>query len=134
MMVAIKSKALLDNLKPNMSVLVTISEEIQCNGFYVFVLNDVKDEFLVAGRMFAPAIGINEDPVTGNANGPLGAYLAYYKMVAYQGEVLKFRALQGEAMKRPGTIEVTVEMLHGLPNQVKITGEAVVVFVTYIAL
>ncbi|GMQ62139.1 hypothetical protein AN2V17_13700 [Vallitalea sp. AN17-2] len=33
--------------------------------------------------MFAPAIGINEDPVTGNANGPLGAYIVHHKLVKH---------------------------------------------------
>ena len=31
--------------------------------------------------MFAPAIGIPEDPVTGNGHGPLGAYLVRHGIV-----------------------------------------------------
>lgn len=60
--------------------------------------------------MFAPAIGIAEDPVTGNANGPLGAYLVHYNILQDADEpCLDFDILQGEAVKRDGTIHVHVE-------------------------
>lgn len=68
-MVGIKTNRQLHSLSPNMDKLSAISAEVNCNGFYVFTLNP-DDDVLVHGRMFAPAIGIFEDPVTGNANGP----------------------------------------------------------------
>ena len=61
---------------------------------------------LTHGRMFAPFIGINEDPVTGNGNGPLGAYLVKHNLVKHDGKFLKFSGKQGEAMGRPGTVDV----------------------------
>ena len=42
---------------------------------FPFVLEGSRQEPITYGRMFAPAIGINEDPVTGNANGPAGRTL-----------------------------------------------------------
>ena len=75
-MVPIDSNELLHSLKPDLQKLSQISEVIGCNGYYIFTLNP-QEEILVHGRMFAPAIGIAEDPVTGNANGPLGAYLVH---------------------------------------------------------
>jgi len=33
----------------------------------------------VHSRMFAPALGISEDPATGGASGPLGCYLARHR-------------------------------------------------------
>lgn len=133
-MIGIKSNATLNSLAPDMEGLKKISAEINCNGFYVFTLSGLEDEFLVRGRMFAPAVGINEDPVTGNANGPLGAYLVKYRLVENDGEFLRFKALQGEAMKRPGVIEVEVKINNGLPEKVKIAGHAVIVFETEIEL
>ena len=76
-MVGIDSEALLHSLKPDMDKLTAISAEVGCNGYYVFTLAP-EAEVLVHGRMFAPAIGIQEDPATGNANGPLGAYLVHF--------------------------------------------------------
>ncbi|MGD2068511.1 MAG: PhzF family phenazine biosynthesis protein, partial [Gemmatimonadota bacterium] len=69
-----------------------------------------------------------EDPVTGNANGPLGAYLVEHGLAAPEDGVLSFRARQGEAMGRPGTVEVTVETEGGRPRTVRVAGRAVVVF------
>ena len=78
--------------------------------------------------MFAPAIGINEDPVTGNANGPLGAYLVHYNFVKHNNSSLKFKAKQGEAINRSGIIEVEVKIEDNEPKEVKILGNAVVIF------
>ncbi len=82
--------------------------------------------------MFAPAIGIIEDPVTGNANGPLGAYLAKHKLVDFSGEALNFKGKQGETMDRPGIVEVSVETENGAPQLVKVGGQAVIAFQTKI--
>lgn len=127
-MIGIKDKALLDQLAPDMEMLKQISESIDCNGFYVFTMNAPDSEILIHGRMFAPAIGINEDPVTGNANGPLGAYLIHHQLVRHDGAVFRFKAVQGEAIKRAGIIEVDVKIQQGQPVEVKIAGNAVIAF------
>ena len=49
------------------------------------------DFFYITDSPFHPAIGINEDLVTGNANGPLGAYLVYYKLVKTNGSEFYFK-------------------------------------------
>jgi PhzF family phenazine biosynthesis protein len=78
--------------------------------------------------MFAPAIGIPEDPVTGNANGPLGAYLTHHQLVPTDADTFSFKGRQGEAMGRPGTVEVTVQLDHGAPTLVRVAGRATIVF------
>ena len=89
---------------------------------------------MIHGRMFAPAIGINEDPVTGNANGPLGAYLVHYGLVKHDGVQFAFHAIQGEIIGRAGTMEVQVEIKNNQPTEVKIIGDAVIAFSTEIVL
>ncbi len=130
-MVGIKDRQLLHSLEPNMAALNALSQEIGCNGYYVFTLSH-EEEILVHGRMFAPAIGINEDPVTGNANGPLGAYLCHYGLIDTSGETAVFHAMQGEAMGRPGQMKVTVSLEENKPVKVQIHGRAVVAFKTEI--
>ncbi len=134
-MVGIKSNQQLHSLKPNMDELARISGEVACNGYYVFTLN-LDDEVLVHGRMFAPAIGISEDPVTGNANGPLGIYLVKYGVCKdiEKPDELSFSILQGEAMKREGGMRVKVKIENGNPVLVQIFGKAVVAFSTEITL
>jgi aminoglycoside 6-adenylyltransferase len=77
---------------------------IHCNGYYVFTFDTDSEEILTCGRMFAPAIGINEDPVTGNANGPLGAYLVRHGLADTSKNEFRFKGRQGEAIDRLGTI------------------------------
>lgn len=132
-MVGIKDRELLHRLNPNMQALTELSREIGCNGYYVFTLSP-EEEILVHGRMFAPAIGIAEDPVTGNANGPLGAYLCHYGLIDNSGSSADFTAMQGEAIGRCGQMTVHVELKDRRPVKVQITGRAVVAFLTSIEL
>ena len=62
----------------------------------------------VRARMFATIVPGGEDPATGSAAGPLGAYLA--KRVGLD----RVRIRQGEEMGRPSVLEV--EMLDGRPR------------------
>ena len=133
-MVAINSDDLLHGLKPDMNQLIEISRKINCNGYYVFTLN-LDREHLAHGRMFAPISGLNEDPVTGNANGPLGAYLVHNNLYQNENEdKFIFKIKQGEAMGRPGTMTVTVHKNENKPVLVQITGDAVVAFSTEITI
>jgi len=127
-MIGIKNIATLNEMKPNYDALSRLSNIIKCNGYYVFTVDSQDSDILIHGRMFAPAIGINEDPVTGNANGPLGAYLIHHKLINHDNKLFVFKAKQGEAIKRSGIIEVEVNIENNEPVQVKITGEAVIVF------
>lgn len=136
-MVGITSEDQLHGLTPDATLLTNISKQVGCNGFYVFTLNEHPTEenpYLAHGRMFAPAIGIAEDPVTGNANGPLGIYLTHFGLCShlYRGDTFDFSIVQGEAIHRTGTMGVHVEMSQGKPIRVQITGAAVVAFKTEI--
>ncbi|AGK96934.1 PhzF family isomerase [Clostridium pasteurianum] len=132
--VGIKSIATLNKMKPDYDALSRLSNIIKCNGYYVFTVDSQDSDILVHGRMFAPAIGINEDPVTGNANGPLGAYLVHHKLIQHDNFLFKFKAKQGEAIKRSGIIEVEVIIQNNEPVEVKISGNAVIVFKSELSL
>lgn len=132
-MIGLKSKNRLDELRPDFSKLAEISSAIQCNGYFPFVLSGEKN-VTSYGRMFAPAIGINEDPVTGNANGPLGAYLIKNRLVSCNGKKFRFTAKQGQGLNRPGMMKVIVDIQNGQPASISIIGRAVKVFETSIIL
>ena len=133
-MVGIKSIEILNTLQPDYDALSKLSKIIKCNGYYVFTVNSQDSDILIHGRMFAPAIGINEDPVTGNANGPLGAYLVQHNLIKHNNSLFKFKAKQGEAIKRPGIIEVEVKIEDKKPIEVKICGNAVIIFKSELSL
>jgi PhzF family phenazine biosynthesis protein len=111
---------------------VNISRTIGCNGDFVFTFDSDDEDILTHGRMFAPAIGIPEDPVTGNANGPLGAYLVHHGILEASNELVTFKGKQGEAIGRPGIVTVTVEVEDGKPSKVQVGGYATITFKTEI--
>ncbi|MBU2702725.1 PhzF family phenazine biosynthesis protein [Sporomusaceae bacterium BoRhaA] len=133
-MIGIKSRTTLNSISPNMSMLIELSKKIGCNGYYVFTFAAPNSDVLTYGRMFAPAIGIPEDPVTGNANGPLGAYLVNYGLVKHDGALFSFKGAQGEAIGRNGIVYVNVKIENDEPVQVIIGGKAVIAFKTQIEL
>ncbi|MGZ5198374.1 MAG: PhzF family isomerase [Telluria sp.] len=127
-LVGITDEALLDRLTPNLEALRQLSEVLRCNGYYVFTLNHLDRRFSARGRMFAPAIGIAEDPVTGNANGPLGAYLVLHNLISHDGKKAYLNNEQGRAIGRSGNVGVEVDISNRWPVSVKVSGHAVVVY------
>jgi PhzF family phenazine biosynthesis protein len=124
-MVPLRDDYPLDSLAPDLSALQALSRELGCNGWFPFVISGARR---TDGRMFAPAIGIAEDPVTGNANGPLGAYLVRHKLMACDDGVLAFEGHQGRAIRRDGIVQVRVDGAAGEPQRVSIAGDAVILF------
>ncbi|MDC4448273.1 PhzF family isomerase [Acinetobacter baumannii] len=124
-MVPMLSRNKLDELIPNNEKLKAISAEIGCNGFFPFVLEGSRQEPITYGRMFAPAIGIKEDPVTGNANGPAGAYLVHHDLIECDQKV-SYWGYQGFAIEKTGRVLVTVEKTDSILH-VSIAGQAVLV-------
>ena len=93
---------------------------------YLFTMDDggVADSATTYSRMFAPYLGVPEDPATGSASGPLGAYLAKYSLVSPD----KARAminLQGVKMGRPSSIHISIESSNGHTSLVRVGGTAV---------
>lgn len=71
---------------------------------YIFTTKTVEPASTVHGRMYAPWQGIAEDPATGSANGPLGAYLVRHGLSDGKGIVSE----QGYEMGRPSLLYVRV--------------------------
>jgi len=128
-MIAVDSQETLDDLTPDLAALKNITPKINCNGYFIFTI-DPSQKVLIHGRMFSPANGIDEDPVTGNANGPLGAYLIKYDLVETHGDTFEFTIVQGEKIKRAGTMLVRAYLKNGQPVKIQIVGDAVIAFET----
>jgi trans-2,3-dihydro-3-hydroxyanthranilate isomerase len=62
----------------------------------------------VHSRMFAPGLGITEDPATGGASGPLGCYLVRHRLVACD-PAAEIVSEQGIEMGRPSFIRIRIE-------------------------
>jgi trans-2,3-dihydro-3-hydroxyanthranilate isomerase len=86
---------------------------------YVFC-NDPSGDADIRARMFAPAMGIAEDPATGGAAAAFGGYLA-----RRQGSGGRWIIAQGVEMGRPSTLHVDVAMENGTVSSVRVGGSAV---------
>lgn len=79
-------------------------------------------------RMFAPGMGVAEDPATGSAAGPLGVYLVRHDRARPDatGEA-RIRLEQGVEMGRPSVLAIAIQMDGETVRDVRVGGEAVAV-------
>jgi trans-2,3-dihydro-3-hydroxyanthranilate isomerase len=75
-------------------------------------------------RMFAPAVGVPEDPATGSAAGPLALHLARHGLIAF-GEEIEIR--QGEEIGRPSLLYARAEGASERVRRIEVGGSAVIV-------
>jgi PhzF family phenazine biosynthesis protein len=134
LMLAVRGPEQLKQLKPDFARLTTLSAQIGAAGYFVFTLAPSVRDCLTESRMFCPALGIAEDPVSGNAHGLLGAYLAHHELLPRQGSRAAFCGFQGHHVNRPGRVDVELEFRDGALDAVWIIGQAVTIFETEILL
>ena len=125
LLVPIGDSRQLDNLAPNFDTLLSLGNELGADGFFVFALNRKADEWSTESRMFCPALGIPEDPVSGNAHAMLASYL--WDLGQFGKNSTTFIGHQGRQMKRPGQVTVTLEIDQGSLVAARIGGNAVIV-------
>mgnify|MGYP006271559445 FL=1 len=107
------------NLDPDMSAVAELTDELGVTGVYAFTFDALDADSTLHGRMFAPAAGVDEDPVTGTASGAVGAYLREVR--AFDGELPEEMVFeQGHFVDRPGTVRVRARA-----DPVSVGGQAV---------
>ncbi|MFW5964484.1 MAG: PhzF family phenazine biosynthesis protein [Natronomonas sp.] len=93
------------NLDPDMGSVAELTDELGVTGIYAFTFDALDADSTLHGRMFAPAAGVDEDPVTGTASGAVGAYLREVR--AFDGELPEEMVFeQGHFVDRPGRVRV----------------------------
>ena len=91
--------------------------EVDVQGIIVSAKADKGSPFDFVSRFFAPAIGLNEDPVTGSA---------HCALATYWGKTLGKPSMLGfQASQRGG--QVAVNWLAANPSRVMLQGKAVIV-------
>jgi trans-2,3-dihydro-3-hydroxyanthranilate isomerase len=76
-------------------------------------------------RMFAPhTSGIPEDPATGSASGPLGAYLVQHGLVD-PGDPVELVSSQGVTMGRPSRVHIRLRAVGGAVTDIRVGGGVV---------
>jgi len=119
--VEVKNQEALARAHPNNDAIKQLKE----SGFpdLIHVYCKSNDDFDLRTRMFAPLIGIQEDPATGSANCTLAGLLAHYS--PNQNHSCQYTIAQGMEMQRPSTLFARAEKSAGKVTACYIGGHAV---------
>jgi PhzF family phenazine biosynthesis protein len=136
LLLGLEHGAALAQLQPDPVALNRLSQQLGAAGYFVFSRRPALADVLVESRMFCPALGIPEDPVSGNAHALLGAYLWQLGVLGQPADhasasaTIEFSGAQGHHLGRPGRVIVALNLQGERLESVSIIGEAVVVFET----
>ncbi len=109
----------LSGLVPDRDAIEALTAELDVTGVYAFTFDTLDADTTLHGRMFAPGVGVDEDPVTGTASGAVGAYLR--SVEAFDGELPAEMVFeQGHFVDRPGRVRV-----RAVSDPVSVGGRAV---------
>jgi PhzF family phenazine biosynthesis protein len=114
----LESASAIRNLKPDLARLAALSIRLNVAGITLFGAHENADEEIEV-RTFAPAHGVDEDPVCGSGNGSVAAFHWERGLLGPSGG--KYTASQGRCIGRNGLISVHV----GPQGKVRVGGDCV---------
>lgn len=126
MIVPVRTLTAVRSIRPDASAIMDICRRYGANGIMVFTTVTVEPTATVHARMFAPSIGILEDPATGSASGALGAYLVQNGVVDV-APTTEIVVEQGYEIERPSQVFVRIESDDEVIQSVKVGGQCVMV-------
>ena len=128
MMVPVRSLAEVQGLEAgqlNTAALNRVCRAVGAECVLVFTFETERPEATVHVRMFAPLLGVLEDPATGSANGALGAYLVHHRAVPVTEPTVHILSEQGAELGRPSTLYVEVDLTGEEVTAVRVGGQVV---------
>jgi len=124
LIVPVRTLTAVRSIVPDIVAINDLCARYGAEGIMVFTTVTVEEFSDVHTRMFAPSIGILEDPATGSASGALGAYLVHNGVVEV-GPTTEIIAEQGYEIERPSRIVIQVESDDDAIQEVKVGGQVV---------
>jgi trans-2,3-dihydro-3-hydroxyanthranilate isomerase len=124
--ISVSSLTDLMNIKPNFRELLDLSTARKgYDAFTLFTTETIEKDNHAHLRFFTPYYGIDEDPVTGSANGPLLLVLRKLGLIEQNTEGKTYTFEQGDVLERKGRVNVSYSPSK---NELTISGKAVTVF------
>ena len=130
MMVPVRSLAEVQRLASDQLDVATLTRVCRAAGtdcVMVFSLETESAEASVPTRMFAPSLGVPEDPATGSANGALGAYLVHHRAVPVTEPTTCLTSEQGLELGRPSRLYLEVDNRGEEVTAVRVGGQVVAI-------
>lgn len=113
--ICVESFNAIKKIKPNFEKIKNICKKYKVGSMHIFTFDTIDPDSIYHARNFAPLYGINEDPVTGTANGAVCSYLLNNKIISKKELICE----QGDIMKRPGRVIVNLNN-----NEIRVGGKA----------
>ncbi len=104
LIVPLISLSSVQSIKLNVNLLLEELREYSSQELLVFCSETLHSDSHVHMRMFAPSVGVLEDPATGSAVGPLGAYIDSYNCIRGLSKGTKIVIEQGYEINRPSKL------------------------------
>jgi len=113
--ICIDSFNIIKKIRPNFDKIKDICKKYGVGSVHTFTFDTIESDSIYHARNFAPLYGINEDPVTGTANGAVCSYLLSNKIISKKELICE----QGDIIKRPGRVYVNMKN-----NEIRVGGKA----------
>jgi trans-2,3-dihydro-3-hydroxyanthranilate isomerase len=128
LIVPVATRTIADGAAPDLRLIRRLKDEAGHVLFYLFTMDrtGADDGATVYTRMFAPELGVYEDPATGSASGPLGAYLVHHGVVSSE-EGHSMLNLQGKKLGRPSWLHISIDSEARAVTRVRVGGTSVFV-------
>lgn len=113
LLVFVRDVQALNASRPEFGSLGTWCHKNRVRGVSVATVRTLTPSIHVQSRFFAPACGVNEDPVTGSVHGPLGAKLTAHGIGIPGEQVTVLNCVQGIPGGRTGMVHVLAQRRGG---------------------
>lgn len=123
--IPVRDRHVLAQARVNFTLWETTLSQFWAPHVYVITRDVERVDSMVRARMFAPAMGIVEDPATGGAAPALAGYLL--RQSVGLGNPTTFRIEQGFEMGRPSLLDVEVDVVASAAQAIRVGGGCVLV-------
>lgn len=123
--IPLKNRDALKRARINLERWQTLLSNAWANAVYLFCFEPELKSSDIRSRMFAPSMGIVEDPATGSAAAALAGYLAM--RYPLENQTLKWVVEQGFEMGRPSILKIEADQKNGQILSVRVGGSSVLV-------
>ncbi|MEB3886122.1 PhzF family phenazine biosynthesis protein [Lyngbya sp. CCY1209] len=120
----LKTQAALRKAKVNLDAYYQFIKTANAKEIFLFCPEAYDPEHQFSARMFAPALGIPEDPATGSANGCFAGYLAHYNY--FGSDRVEVQVEQGYEIDRPSLLFLKAQK-NGDKIEVMVGGKVVAI-------
>lgn len=121
----VKDFQILNESRPDFTRLARLLDRDGVRGLCLATVKTLTPSITVQSRFFAPAAGIDEDPVTGSVHGPLAAYVVKHGLVPLHDGLAGLMCTQAKPGGRGGLVNALVQPQDNDVYAVRIGGRAV---------